>query len=246
MNLKVLGSSSKGNSYILETPTGKLILDAGVPFRDILIGIKHKIEDVRGCLVTHSHGDHIKAASQLMDSAIDVYMTKGTADAKETKHHRLRIIEAEKQFSTGDFVVLPFHTEHDCNGSVGYLIQYRPTGEKLLFATDTYYVRYRFLGVNYFLIECNYIHDILIENVIEGTVPEFLMKRLQRSHFSLANLKVFFRANDLKTVRKIVLIHLSDGNSDPLRMRAEIEDLTRKEVEIARTGMEIKLDLCPF
>lgn len=55
MKLKVIGSSSKGNAYILETETGILILDAGVPFREIQKALDFDLERIKGCLITHEH-----------------------------------------------------------------------------------------------------------------------------------------------------------------------------------------------
>jgi phosphoribosyl 1,2-cyclic phosphodiesterase len=249
MKLKVLGSSSKGNCYILETPTGNLLLDAGVPFKEIQKALKFNLSGVRGCLVTHEHGDHSKAVKDVVKSGIDVYASKGTIEAMKLNHHRLWIVQSSwpgYQFTIGDFTILPFKTEHDAADPVGYLVQYIPTGEKLLFATDTYYLRYRFQKLNYILVECNYCPDILKANIESGSVPQTLANRLLESHFSLENVKGFMEANDLSEVRKIVLIHLSDGNSDAARMKAEIEQLTSKDVEVAEAGKEIDLELYPF
>ena len=122
----------------------------------------------------------------------------------------------------GDFTVLAFQTEHDATEPLGYLIQYKPTGEKLLFATDTYFIRHRFKGLNYILIECNYCREILEENVKAGRIPKGLKNRILESHFSLDNLKTFLTANDLSQVKKVVLIHLSDGNSNAAQMISEV------------------------
>ncbi|HBV87016.1 MAG TPA: MBL fold metallo-hydrolase [Desulfosporosinus sp.] len=247
MKLKVIGSSSKGNCYILETPTGSLLLDAGVPFKEIQKALDFNLSRVRGCLVTHEHQDHAKAVKELTFSGIDCYMSMGTLKTVETLNtHRLMPVISGMSFDLDDFIILPFDTQHDCAQPLGYLIAYKPTGEKLLFATDTYYIRYRFNGLNYILVECNYCRDILEENIQTGRVPESLKNRLLESHFSMDNVKDFLRANDLTRVRKIVLIHLSDGNSDAARMVSEIRDLTRKEVEVAEPGKEIELALCPF
>lgn len=51
--LKVLGSSSEGNCYILESGNEKIIIELGVPWRDIIKGLNYKIDDVAGCLVSH-------------------------------------------------------------------------------------------------------------------------------------------------------------------------------------------------
>lgn len=54
--LKVTGSSSKGNSYIVETENESIILDLGCKWNDVLKSLNYKIDKVVGVLVTHSHG----------------------------------------------------------------------------------------------------------------------------------------------------------------------------------------------
>jgi ribonuclease BN (tRNA processing enzyme) len=58
--------------------------------------------------------------------------------------------------------------------------------------------------------------------------------------------KGFLAANDLTKVRKVILCHLSDGNSDAARMVQEIHELTGKDTMVAEPGKEIELEMCPF
>lgn len=52
--LKIGGSSSKGNSYILECNNEVLLIEAGISFKNkILPAIKWKGGKVVGCLVSH-------------------------------------------------------------------------------------------------------------------------------------------------------------------------------------------------
>lgn len=247
MRLKVIASGSKANAYILETKTGKLLLECGVNFKTIKEALGFITSDVQGLLLTHYHKDHSLGAKDALNSSIEVFTSKGTADYLSlSHHHRLHIVEAGKQFNVGDFVILPFLTEHDAEGSLGYLIYYKVTGEKLLFATDTYFIRNRFNGLNYILIECNYCKDTLDLNIEAGFIPLSMKNRLLESHFSLEHVKEFLAANDLSKVKLIVLLHLSGSNADANRMVREIEDLTGKIVVIAEAGKNIPLELYPF
>src|SRR5699024_9625093 len=106
-------------------------------------------------------------------------------------------------------------------------------GGKLLFATDTYYVRYRFTGLTHMIVGCNYSMDILEENIASGRVHKAMKRRLSKSHFSLENVKEFLKANDLSKVQEIHLMHLSNDNSDEARFKREIQELTGKPVYIA-------------
>lgn len=248
MKLKVLGSSSSGNCYILFTPTGSLLLDCGLPWKFIQKGLGFDLFSVDGCLITHAHKDHSKALQDIMNAGIDVYTSKGTIEALGMKEasHRLNILRAKTSVTIGNFTVLPFETQHDCIEPMGFLIQYRPTSEKLLYLTDSYYCKYRFKGLNYILIECNYCKDILDRNIEAGLIDEAMKRRLLESHFSLEHVKDFIKANDLSECRKIILIHLSEGNSDASRMIQEIYDLTGIETLVAQPGLEVDLELYPY
>jgi phosphoribosyl 1,2-cyclic phosphodiesterase len=147
-----------------------------------------------------------------------------------TEEHRTHIIEPHKQFTVGTFIIRPFDTEHDCPGSMGFLLQSSVMDEKLVFITDSFYSKYRFRKLSYIMIECNYAADILQTNVVNGSLPEAQRARLVQSHFSLEHVKEFLKANDMSQVREIYLMHLSAGNSDAVRFKREIQAATGTRV----------------
>ena len=159
-------------------------------------------------------------------------MSRGTAEALGLSGHRLHIIKAKQQFRIGTWTVLPFDTQHDAQEPLGFLLA-NQDGEKLLYVTDTCYVKYRFHGLTHVAIECNYSLDILKRNVEAGTVPKELKSRILKSHFSLENVKEFLKANDLSKVQEIWLLHMSNGNSDAERFKREVQELTGKPTYIA-------------
>ena len=167
-----------------------------------------------------------------MRAGIDCYMSQGTAEALGLSGHRLHIIKAKQQFRIGTWTVLPFDTQHDAQEPLGFLLA-NQDGEKLLYVTDTCYVKYRFHGLTHVAIECNYSLDILKRNVEAGTVPKELKSRILKSHFSLENVKEFLKANDLSKVQEIWLLHMSNGNSDAERFKREVQELTGKPTYIA-------------
>ena len=248
MRLKVLGSSSAGNAYLLETDTGTLLLDAGVPFREIQAGLEFDLAKVEGCLITHIHGDHALAIRGVCRSGIDVHAPGECLSLLDDGYsHRFHPTEPGEQFSLGDFTILAVEAQHDADVScLAFLVIYRPTGEKLLYATDTYYLKNKFKELNYILIECNYCRDILDSNFEKGLIDKGRRGRLLKSHFSLENVKVFLQANEMWSVEKIVLIHLSDSNSNAAQMISEIHELTKKDTVIAEAGKVIELEMCPF
>jgi len=186
---------------------------------------------LRLALYLTSTFDHSKAVKEIMRAGIDCYISAGTAEALGLFGHRINIIKARQQFRIGTWTILPFETQHDVF-NLGFLIA-NQDGDKLLYATDTYYIRYRFQGLTHIMVECNYSLDILRANVEAGAVPKEFKSRLLKSHFSLENVKEFLKANDTSKVQEIWLLHLSDGNSDAERFKREIQSLTGKPVYIA-------------
>lgn len=228
-----LASGSKGNAYHITDGKTPLLLEAGIPYKEIQRGLSYQVTNLAGCLVSHEHKDHSKAVSEMAFKAgVDCYMSQGTIGVLGIESHRIKPVQARKQFKVGTWTILPFDTQHDAAEPMGFLLA-NTAGDKVLYLTDSFYCRYRFKGLSHVLIECNYSLDILRANVAAGLVPVELKNRILKSHFSLANVKEFLKANDLSRVEMIMLIHLSDDNSDAERFKREIQELIGKPVYIA-------------
>lgn len=232
IEIKSLASSSRGNCYYITDGVTPLLLECGISYKDIQRGLNFQMAELAGCLVSHEHKDHCKAIADVMRAGIDVYASAGIIDTLGLSGHRIRVIRAREQFKVGTWTIFPFETQHDAAEPLGFLMA-NQAGEKLMYATDTYYIRYRFRGLTHIMVEANYSLDILRKNVASGAVPVDVKNRIIRSHFSLENVKEFFKANDLSKVREIHLLHLSDNNSDAERFKKEIQELTGKMVFIA-------------
>lgn len=216
MRFNILFSSSAGNLYTAESAQTKLLLECGVSIDRIKKALDFKLSGFSGCLVTHEHQDHSKSVEKVMDAGVDVYVSRGTADALGLKHaHNLHIVEHGKQFSIGDLKIIPFSVNHDAAEPLGYLIS--DGTDKLLFAVDTHYISHTFKGLTMIALELNHCKEM-----IEHLDPQ-RKKRLQFSHMSLDGFKDFMRANDLRHVRAIYMLHMSDTNSNPEAFKTEIE-----------------------
>lgn len=230
IDIKCLASGSAGNSYAVDDGESVLLLEAGIQKNKILSGYANRLARVAGCLVTHEHTDHAKAAVQLTDCGIDVYASQGTLDAirptPTLRSYRFHTLRARKQAQIGSWIVLPWQAQHDAAEPLGFLLYSRHTKERLLFATDTYYIPSRFPQLDYIMVECNYDVSILLRNIAEGVTPESLKPRLLQSHFSLDNVRAFLSANDLSRVQHIYLLHVSDGNGDREAFGRDIKALT--------------------
>jgi phosphoribosyl 1,2-cyclic phosphodiesterase len=227
-----LASSSAGNAYYITDGTTALLLEAGIRWKDIQRALNFQTQDIAGCLITHEHSDHIKGAPEVLKACIPVYASQGTLDAAKVSGHRAKPVQAMKKFVIGTWTIMAFDVRHDVSEPLGFLLV-NEAGDKLLFATDTYYIPYRFEGLTHIMVECNYSKRLLDENVAAGKVPAVQKKRLLRSHFCLENVKEFLKANDLQQVQEIWLLHLSDNNSDEAMFKREVQELTGKLVYIA-------------
>lgn len=234
MQLKVIGSNSDGNGYLLISSTDTLLIECGLSFKKIKHALQFNLRNV-SAIVSHSHGDHSKSMQDVMNAGINVYSGTETFAAKGLHlHHRAKVMAAGRMYQIGSFKVKPFPVNHDVP-CFGFMIFHEEMGLSV-FLTDTCYSDYTFPGANHFIVECN--HEVEIMDKV-GT-PKFLKDRVVQSHMNLETCKQFLLANDLSSVNNIVLIHLSDTNSDEAKFKREIKQITGKTVTIAEPGLVIE------
>lgn len=247
MELKIISTGSKGNSYILQNENEALLIECGVNILTIKKALDYDLSKVVGCIVTHEHGDHYQSVQKVLDLGINVYASQGTFDCEKfpSSGHRKKIIKSKQQFKVGNFTILPFDIKHDVNEPLGFLIDHPDCG-CTLFMTDTVYSKYVFPPLNNIIVEVNYENNIIDTKFGSNSNMGFLRNRIIESHFSLANCKDMLSANDLTKVNNIVLIHLSDSNSDEKQFQKEVAELTGKNVTVASNGMKINFGKTPF
>jgi phosphoribosyl 1,2-cyclic phosphodiesterase len=245
MKIRVVSSGSVGNSYILESDQGEvLLLELGVRFSTIKKALNFKLSNIVGGLVSHCHQDHSKGMREAANAGIDIYCLKETSEALRLNNHRIINVKPLKNFTLGGFLIKPFPLEHNVP-SLGFMIDHSEMG-LTVFITDTQYCAYRFPGIRNLILEANYCQDILDRKTREGSIHNLLRTRIMNSHMSFDSTKEFLKANDLKQVNNILLIHLSDSNSDADRFKKEAKELTRCNVEIATKGLLMDFNHSPF
>jgi len=111
----------------------------------------------------------------------------------------------------------------------------------VLYLTDTGYIKAAPVGVNILIVECNFV-----EALIRVEEMEDRFKRVKSSHMSLERLVSWLKKIDRSKLTHIVLIHLSDSNSDEKLMVDTIKELTGVQVFAAHNGETICLDEIPF
>lgn len=208
MRFEAFASSSAGNAHMVDDNETRILLECGLPIKKLQKLSGFSLSEFAGCLVSHEHKDHAKAAAELLSRGMPLYMSQGTAEALELEG--TTPISHMEQFNLGSFDVVPFDTFHDAKEPLGFLIKSRVDGEVLAFATDTVNLRYRFPGVNILAIEANYDKNILERC---EKMPEKVRYRITNSHMEIERLCQYLQWLDLSKCRQIHLLHLSDATS---------------------------------
>lgn len=245
MKLTVLGSSSSGNSYILEASDGVLIIECGLPLIEVKKALDFNIGRIVGAIVTHQHGDHSKFIAEYLKSAIRVCALKEVFDAHNVKQRIFcKIIEPMHGYRIGTFKVFAVPVEHDVP-CVGFVIEHEEMG-KMLFVTDTMMFEYRIENLSHILIEANYSDEILDYNIENGITPTSMRPRLLQSHMEIKTTENILLSSNLDSVNEIVLIHLSNNNSDAEQFKQRIMQKTGKPVIIAKRGVTVEVSKQPY
>ncbi|WP_312922578.1 MBL fold metallo-hydrolase [Empedobacter brevis] len=245
MQLKIVGTGSSGNCYILENEKEALIIELGLNFSKVKEVLNFDLSKVVGAIISHCHLDHAKGMKQALDNGIECYSSQGTFKSLDIQHHNAKIIKSKQAFRIGNFKILPFNVHHDVNEPLGFLIDHDETG-RVLFVTDTTYIDYTFPNLNNIIIEANYCEEIIKEKLGSTWQGEFLKNRILKSHMSIETCRDTLLANDLSQVNNIVLIHLSNDNSDENLFRKIIRNSTGINPFIAYKNQKIVFNKNPF
>jgi len=211
-----LASSSKANCHLVQNGVTKLLLDAGLKIKRLRQHVNPS--ELSAVLVSHKHFDHCRGVADLLKAAVDCYMLQDVADELGVSgHHRVKIITQNMQFTIANGItVYPFVAEHDVP-TVGFYIS---SGDnRILYLTDTAFVRPRFAGLTHVMIECNYDMKTLNESCPDG----FKRQRIIKTHFGLDNVVQFFQDNDLRNLQEVHLLHLSNDNANEAMILGTLE-----------------------
>lgn len=234
MEIQVIASGSQANCYRISDGETALLLDAGLPIRKINQALNFKTADLNGVLITHEHKDHCHAAKDLQKLGVPIYATPETLKGAGIEiGHRTHEIAPKNDFVVGTIKVLPFDTVHDTDSPTGFLALSKLTGERLLYFTDTKYMKYTFRNIQYILAECNYDEETIGESVKNRKIDKPYLKRTMQTHMGLGTLLDFLRACDLNQTDRIYLIHMSKNNADPEKCKRAVQELTGIETIIA-------------
>lgn len=232
--IRTIGSSSRGNSYIIDADGSKLIVELGVGFDKIMESLNYNVALVAGCLVSHRirHNDHLNptTAKKIARLGLNIYGNRDVAYAANGI-----ALQPKKNYKIGAFTVNGFPLQHRAE-NFGYIITC-PDGTRILFATDAKCIPYRFKNINVYMIEAN--HDD--ETVIENMAKEEPMYNRFDDHMGIEDCIAFLdQSFPLGSCRYILLIHPSSLNARPSEYIRQIKERYGIEcVDVAQAGMVV-------
>lgn len=219
MEIKFLGTGSKGNCIAIQTDSTTILIDIGIPktkVEKLLIENDINPADIDAIFLTHSHGDHVKGLPLATKWGIEVLASAGT----------LKSLDCPTGFAIQSFSnwghakdqnlsVYAFNTHHNDYESFGYTVF---DGEnKVSICLDTGHVSPDMIeamqGSTHIIIEAN--HDV--DMVTMSDYPDSVKARNLSDVGHLNNEQTAAAVAQLVqgNGERIYLAHLSSKCNDP-------------------------------
>lgn len=241
MRLHCIATGSTGNCYTLTSDSGEtLILDCGIPIKEIKKGLNWNVKDVVGVLCTHQHSDHNKSLKDFINMGIPVFAPYLSLESMK--------METEFNIRMFDLTTIDGNWTHtNADGTpcpiYGFLITHKEMG-RMLYITDCEVVKWKFKDINHILLGVNYDKDL----VDKDNDPK--ARHVFRGHLSIDTACDFVKANYSDSLQNIIMCHLSSENSDKDSFIEKMKKVARNaNVDAAERNKEWVLrkgDECPF
>lgn len=208
--MQVLKSGSACNSTVI----GDILIDCGLNPKSVMRLAGHLPKAV---LLTHEHADHSRLVSDWL-RLCPVYATLGTWQAlKRLKSRNVQIVEAGYEYDICGMTVEVWEAQHESAADPCYFVL-KSESEKILFSTDNKRIEQPKRKFTTVALEANFDEDIFNKQVLNPAV-----EKASLSHCSFQRAIRILQSLDLSACDEIILLHLSDRFSDPVKFKAECE-----------------------
>ncbi len=219
----MLGSGSSGNASLVSSGGTTLLVEAGLSGRELVRRIRlagQRPEDIDAVLISHEHGDHCRGAlSFAAPRGAPIACSAGTwrCVRREGRAPTPPWVELRPRAATriGAVTVTPFATPHDAQESLGFRIE--SDGAAMVHVTDFGHldeeIEAAVEGVDLLLIESNYDERSLFDSHYPPRIRQRIASRY--GHFSNGALALYLRRRLPRSVRTVVLAHLSENTNTP-------------------------------
>lgn len=241
MKLKCIATGSAGNCYALTSNSGEtLILDCGIPIKEIKKGLDWNIKDVVGVLCTHRHQDHSKSVKDFETMGIPIFAPYISCEPMEIgKEFTIKAFDLTT--ADGRFT----HTNSDGSECpcYGFLIAHPEMG-RLLYITDCEVIKWRFKDIYHILLGVNYDKDMVDwSNPVKNN-------HVFRGHLEIGTACDFVKSNYSDRLQNVIMCHLSEESADADSFIGRMEQAApAANVDVAATGKSWDLknpSECPF
>ena len=220
--LKVVGTGSGGNSYLLfDDEANVLVLDCGMRTDLVKRALNYNISKISGVYISHAHGDHALYRNDYKLMGCDIFAPYEEIGKKASRHYKPWYIRA-------------FKLPHGETSSYGALIEH-DNGERLLYLTDMEYCPFNFKdwNVNHIMVECNYQPEHVD---LEAANKEHKL----RGHCNLNTAIDLVLANKTEALKSVTLIHAGIRTLNPTECVVRMQNAVGNDVAVnfARNGKE--------
>lgn len=219
----VLASGSSGNVSFVATNRTRILIDAGLSFRELqrrLALIGETAEAFDAILVTHEHSDHVSGLlrfARKLKLKTPIFVSKLTYPTIDWENTPVPVeqFQAGTDWTVGDIHIESFTIPHDAVDPVGF--RFCAEGVRVGVATDLGYmpdsIKYRLQGCQAVLLESN--HDIEMLKV--GPYPWVVKQRVMGRNGHLSNGVVcdYLESEFDCATQTLILGHLSEQNNHP-------------------------------
>lgn len=228
-----IASSSAGNAIILRDGEASILLDCGLPWRQISAATGYTTSRLDGVLVSHEHQDHACGAKGALRAAVTCCMTAGTASAIGIQDDLgVRILDELEPQQVGPWQVIALPLQHEGAAQPAAFLVTGPSGDRTVYVCDTACLHHRVAGVTHWLVEANYDPTLLDQSELD----EAQRAHILHGHMSIDACRDLLLANDLSQAREVWLLHLSDRHSDAVAFQQIIEAATGLPTYVAPRG----------
>ncbi len=231
-----LGSGSKGNSVFIATESTKILIDAGLSYKQLeerLTSIDVDIEDLDAVVITHEHSDHIKGLDVIC-AKLQIPVLANMDTARELQgllknEAKFKIFSTGEPFVFGDIHFHPFSVQHDTVDPVAFTVQIGPT--KIGVCTDlgfaTSLVAMHLKDCDYLYLESN--HDP--ELVHASSRPYVYKQRVlsRQGHLSNQDCGKLLSLVANERLKHVYLAHLSSDCNVPEMALSTVQDIVASE-----------------
>src|SRR5690625_917190 len=244
MRFSVLASGSTGNAFYIETDKTRLLVDAGLSWKQIdrlFSEIKIDPSTLSGILVTHEHSDHIKGLGIVARKYnLPIFANEKTWQAMDKSIGKLSLdqkfhFEANSVKTFGNLDVESFSVSHDAVDPMFFT--FHDGDKKVALVTDLGYVSERIKktveGANAYIFEAN--HDVSMLQM--GRYPWSVKQRILGDSGHVSNEDCGLALSDVirNETKRVYLAHLSKDNN--------MKDLARMSVDNVLKERDIDIQL---